>query len=70
MVRLGILCRESSDAARTSEELISVGPSRQSLVINGVLAEHEADKDPLAAAIHRCCGLNILPHECLKHSIV
>jgi len=39
------------EVARTHEELTGIGLSQQHLVINGVLPESEAAKDPLAAAI-------------------
>lgn len=41
------------EVARTHAELAGVGLRRQHLVINGVLPEAEAAKDPLAAGIHR-----------------
>lgn len=41
------------EVARTHAELAGVGLSKQHLVINGVLPEGEAAKDPLAAGIHR-----------------
>lgn len=41
------------EAARTHEELASIGLSEQYLVINGVLPESEVAQDPLAAAIVR-----------------
>lgn len=41
------------EVARTYEELAAIGPSKQNLVINGVLPETEAVHDALAAAIHR-----------------
>ncbi|MGJ0428660.1 arsenical pump-driving ATPase [Methylobacter sp.] len=40
------------EVARTHEELAAIGLSQQYLVINGVLPPAEADRDPLAAAIH------------------
>lgn len=39
------------EVARTHEELTGIGLSQQHLVINGVLPESEAARDPLAAAI-------------------
>ncbi|HJU70905.1 MAG TPA: arsenical pump-driving ATPase [Paucimonas sp.] len=39
------------EAARTHEELAAIGLSQQYLVINGVLPQSEAARDPLAAAI-------------------
>ena len=41
------------EVARTHQELAAIGLSRQYLVINGVLPEHEALQDALAAAIYR-----------------
>jgi arsenite-transporting ATPase len=40
------------EVARTHEELAAIGLSQQYLIINGILPPAEADKDPLAAAIH------------------
>jgi len=40
------------EVARTHEELAAIGLSQQYLVINGILSPAEADRDPLAAAIH------------------
>jgi arsenite-transporting ATPase len=40
------------EVARTHEELAAIGLSQQYLVINGILPPAEADKDPLASAIH------------------
>jgi arsenite-transporting ATPase len=40
------------EVARTHEELAAIGLSQQYLIINGILPPTEADKDPLAAAIH------------------
>ncbi|MCS0610676.1 arsenical pump-driving ATPase [Massilia solisilvae] len=41
------------EVARTHEELAAIGISQQYLVINGVLPASEAERDALAAAIHR-----------------
>ena len=41
------------EVARTHEELAAIGLTQQHLVINAVLPEDEAAKDPLAAAIRR-----------------
>ncbi|WAK04187.1 arsenical pump-driving ATPase [Methylobacter sp. YRD-M1] len=40
------------EVARTHEELAAIGLSQQYLIINGILPSAEADKDPLATAIH------------------
>lgn len=40
------------EAARTHDELASIGLSKQNLVINGVLPQSEAAQDPLAQAIY------------------
>jgi arsenite-transporting ATPase len=40
------------EAARTHDELASIGLSKQHLVINGVLPKSEATQDPLAQAIY------------------
>lgn len=40
------------EVARTQEEFASLGLSQQYLIINGLLPAHEAQQDPLAAAIH------------------
>lgn len=40
------------EAARTHDELASIGLSKQHLVINGVLPQSEASQDPLAHAIY------------------
>ena len=40
------------EAARTHDELASIGLSKQHLVINGVLPKSEASQDPLAQAIY------------------
>jgi arsenite-transporting ATPase len=40
------------EVARTHEELAAIGLSQQYLAINGILPPAEADKDPLASAIH------------------
>jgi arsenite-transporting ATPase len=40
------------EAARTHDELVSIGLSKQHLVINGVLPESEAEQDLLAKAIY------------------
>ena len=42
-----------AEVARTHEELAGIGLTRQSLVINGILPETEADTDPLAASIYQ-----------------
>jgi arsenite-transporting ATPase len=39
------------EVARTHDELAAIGLTQQFLVINGVLPAHEAEQDPLAAAI-------------------
>lgn len=39
------------EVARTHEELAAIGLRQQVLVINGVMPEQEAERDPLAAAI-------------------
>lgn len=41
------------EAARTHEELAAIGLRQQYLVINGILPEHEAAQDPLAAAVFK-----------------
>ena len=41
------------EVARTHEELAGIGLTRQFLVINGILPETEARRDPLAASIYR-----------------
>ena len=41
------------EAARTQEELASIGLTQQYLVINGILPPDETDHDPLATAIFR-----------------
>lgn len=41
------------EVARTHQELAEIGLARQHLVINGMLPEHEADDDALAAAVLR-----------------
>ena len=41
------------EVARTHEELAGIGLTRQFLVINGILPETEAKRDPLAASIHQ-----------------
>jgi arsenite-transporting ATPase len=42
-----------AELARTHEELAGIGLTRQTLVINGILPETEADTDPLAASIYQ-----------------
>jgi arsenite-transporting ATPase len=55
--RLILVARAQSatlrEAARTHEELAAIGLKQQYLVINGILPEHEAAHDPLAAAVVR-----------------
>jgi arsenite-transporting ATPase len=55
--RLILVARAQSstlrEAAATHAELLSIGLSKQYLVINGVLSPHEAKGDPLAEAIYR-----------------
>ncbi|WP_025917730.1 arsenical pump-driving ATPase [Herminiimonas sp. CN] len=55
--RLILVARAQSatlrEAARTHEELAAIGLKQQYLVINGILPEHEAAHDALAAAVFK-----------------